>query len=326
MSKEKYLRINEIVQTLYNHILLNTEEGENSLAYIEGRGFTKEIIDLFKIGCSYKGNLLQQIFQRQNIDFQHGLRFGLLKEYDNGQLRDTFAGRLMIPLRDENGKVVGFSGRVLPGNNSPAKYLNTSNNEFFEKGNHVFNLDLAKAEIKKKNAAILMEGYFDVMAAFQFNLKYVVAVMGTALTPVQMNKLGQYTNRLILCLDGDKAGFDNAKRNAELLIQNGFEVRIAIMPTGYDPHEFLMKYGKDSFVQNVIKKAVNYYEFIKLYSANDGLKSEADKMRYIQSVLSSLSNAPIEEQRKIFSQLANEFQINLSVILQSMSNVFKNHS
>lgn len=329
MSEElrrKYIELYGVIADVYNHILVNTEEGEKPLKYLHSRGFTKETIEQFHLGYSYKGNLIGFFLKRYGMKLSLGKEFGLLKEFEKGpKYRDFFYGRVMFPIRNEYGEIVAFAGRILPGNTHPAKYLNTPETEYFCKGDIVYNLDLAKETIRKKNVAIIFEGYFDAIAAYQFEIKNAISLMGTALTENQIQKISRYTNRVILCLDGDKAGMENAKRNAEKFLQYGFEVLIAVL-TESDPHEYLMAKGKDDFIKNVICKATDYYSFVKyLMGFEKDLTNEVHRLEYVNGILGSLHTATLEQQGKIFLELAKEMGVSTHSIMSVIrSEMYKN--
>lgn len=317
--RKKYVKLYALVADVYHHILLNTDGGEKALAYLESRGFTKDIIKKFNIGYSYKGNMLSFLLQKHGFNLETGKEFGLLKEHDKEpRFRDFFYGRVMIPIRNEQGEIIAFSGRVLPGNTHPAKYLNTPDTEFFSKGEIVFNLDLAKESIKRNKYVIVFEGYFDVMTAYQHGIENVVCLMGTALTETQIQKIRQYTNRIIICFDGDKAGWAHAKRNAEYLMKFDMEVRIATM-NGCDPHEYIREHGKVDFHKNIICKAVDYYTFVKEFSKKGkDLTNEVDCLEYINEVLDSLHTATLEKQGEIFRELSAEVNVQTELFMTTI--------
>lgn len=317
----KYVKLYELVAKLYNHILLNTKEGEKALAYLESRGFTRKTIEKLNLGYSYKGNMLSILLSKHGYDLNLGKEYGLLKEFEKDpKYRDFFYGRIMFPLRNEYGQTVAFAGRTLPHNTHPAKYMNTPETLYFHKGEIIYNLDLAKDSIKKKNVAIMLEGYFDTGTAMQNELHNVISLMGTALTEVQIVKLKQLTNRVILCLDGDKAGYESAKRNSELLLAYGFEVRIAVIPGGLDPHEYITEYGIDEFIKKVIKNALPYLQFLKEFTKFDkDLSNEVDKLQYVNEVLRNLNAVPSsKEQGKIFRELAKDVDVSTDMFMTAI--------
>lgn len=323
----KYVKLYELIAKLYNHILLNTVEGEKALAYLESRKITRDTIKKLNIGYSYKGNILRHLLNTHGYNLEIGKEYGLFKQFEKEpKYRDFFYGRIMFPIRNEYGQILAFAGRTLPHNTHPAKYLNTPETSYFCKGEVIYNLDMAKKSIKEKDAAILLEGYFDTAIAAQSGLLNVISLMGTTLTEAQVVKLRKLTNRVILCLDGDKAGYESAKRNSELLLAWGFEVRIAVIPEGRDPHEFIVEHGIERFIQQVIKNALPYLQFIKEYTKfNKNLTNEIDQLQYVNEVLQFLNSVPAtKEQGMYFKDLAQDVGISIDFFRQAIRTKLNN--
>lgn len=302
----------EYVHKVFNHVLLNTEDGDDATAYLRERGFTTETIESFGFGRTPKKNAIAEYFRKKEAsNFQSLHDLGIVRIKDTGEVEDFFKGRLMIPIHDDNGSIVGFAGRTLPHNTHPAKYLNSPESELFKKRNVLFNFHKAKDHIKKSGYAFLMEGYLDVAMAVQHNVNNVVGTMGTSLTIENIMKLKQITENIIIMFDGDKAGMESAIRNADLLLENGFDVRIAYIPNGLDPHELLLQYGIDGMKQVCQDYVYNYFDFTMAYlNIKYNLSVEADRMMYIQQVLDSLKHETIEKQREIFTNLSISFGFN----------------
>lgn len=310
-----YIKLYEFVQSVFEHMLWNTEEGESGLAYLKGRGFNDEIIKKYGLGRTLKNNAMTKLLNNHHYDLDEMVDNGLLRKKEDGSYRDFFSGRITIPLHDDEGKIIGFSGRTLPHNTHPAKYINTPETKFFKKRELLYNFCYAKESIKRNNFCLIMEGYFDVLASVQNNISNVVGTMGTALTIENVLKLRELTSRAILIFDGDKAGLEAAKRNAELLLENNFDVRIAVIPNEDDPQEYIMKYGIDIFSKEVIGKAKQYYDFMEQYLAsNIDLSNEVDCLNYVNGLLEVVRFAPLEKQRKIFSNLASQLNVNIQLI------------
>lgn len=327
MYFKEYVEIYKKVADIYSHVLLHTEEGERALNYLKERGFSLETIQEFGYGYSFKGNMITNYLQKQGYNMDDLVAIGLVKKFDKEPFyRDIFYGRVMIPLKDENGNAIGFSGRLLPNSTHSekyaeyAKYVNTAETEHFKKGEILYNLNTAKDSIKQNAFAIMLEGYFDVSMVKQKVCENVVGTMGTALTLNQVLALKKYTNRVILCFDGDKAGLAAMKGNAELLLQNNVDVRIAVLPNELDPHEFLMMNDKNSFIQEVVLKANTYYGYMFKYLKQDkDMTKEVDRLMFINEMLDILRFADIDKQREMYNYLANEMKIDNDQILRHLS-------
>ena len=316
MNEKRYKEVYSQIMEVYKHVLLHTEDGERALNYLFERGFTLETIERFNFGYSFKGNMITKFLQSKGYDLEEMVEIGILRKFDKEPIyRDFFYGRIMIPICDIDDATIGFSGRVLPNNTTPIKYLNTVETAYFKKGQILYNLHNAKSSIKQNNFCILVEGYFDANMVAQKVSDNVVATMGTALTLEQVYQLKQYTNRVIICFDGDSAGIEATKRNAEILLQNGFDVRVAVIPNEYDPHEFLMKNEKEMFISQIIGKAKSYYSFMMNYLKNGkDMSLEINRLVYINEMLKVIQLAPYEKGKELFVHLTHEMNIDYNWI------------
>ncbi len=229
--------------------LLDPELGTPARDYLARRGFTDATIRAFQIGYAPPGwdRLLAS-------DAMSGFTGGLLalgglvkpKPHGTGHY-DTFRDRLMFPIRDEQGRTIAFGGRVMPGSEDAAKYLNSPETPIFSKGRTVFGLDLARPRIVETRVAAIVEGYTDVAMAHQFGATHVVSVLGTAMTEQHLHTLKRFADRVVLLFDGDAAGETAVNRSIELFLSQPIEIGIATLPDGLDPDEFLLKHGLAGF-------------------------------------------------------------------------------
>lgn len=317
-KEEKMLEAHQFVAEFYHHLLMNTEDGEEALNYLLKRGFTKEHIESNGIGWSMPAwDTLSVILERKGFSLEEMAECGLIirKENDHTYF-DRFRGRIMFPIRDEYGKVIGFSGRTLNSNTDDAKYLNSPESPIFHKGQVLFNLDKARPSIRKQRQVILMEGFMDVLAANQAGVYNAVATMGTSLTQHHIQKLKRLVKQIILCYDGDNAGWEASKRSAELLYAEGMKIEVALLPNNSDPDEYIKAHGQESFVQQVIEKPHAYIAFMMMYARrNKNFQFENDVLQYTQEVLEQLvgRSSPIERDLYI-KQLASETTISEEAI------------
>ncbi len=187
------------------------------------------------------------------------------KESDNKYF-DRFRGRIMFPIRDENGKVIAFSGRILNSDAEDAKYLNSPESPIFHKSQVLYNLDKARASIRKTRKVVLMEGFIDVLAANRAGVYNAVATMGTSLTPQHVQKLKRLVEQITICYDGDNAGFEAAKRAAEMLYAEKLKVEVAVLPDKLDPDDYINRYGPDSFTNQILEKPYAYIAFMMMHA------------------------------------------------------------
>src|SRR5215211_4238167 len=233
----------------FEKLLLNETSGRAARAYLEKRGINAESIKRFQIGVALDAwdGLLRSPAMKK---YPPGLlqQAGLLKARDNGNgFYDTFRNRLMFPIRDENGRVIAFGGRVMPGSEDPAKYLNSPETPLFSKGRSVFGLDLARQKIVESRTVAVVEGYTDVVMAHQYGASNVVSILGTALTEQHVALLRRFADRIVLLFDSDAAGDTAVNRAVELFLTQPIEIAIASMPEGIDPDEYLIEHGAQAF-------------------------------------------------------------------------------
>ncbi|PCS22736.1 DNA primase [Candidatus Enterovibrio escicola] len=228
---------------------LRTDIGYVAIDYLKGRGLSGKIVQQFGIG--YVADVWNQVrtrFGKDNKSQQTLISIGMLIENDNGQRYDRFRGRIMFPIRDRRGRVVGFGGRVL-GNGTP-KYLNSPEMPIFHKGRELYGLYEALQAHRKPKLLIIVEGYMDVVALAQFGIDYAVASLGTSTTAEHIQILFRQTSSVVCCYDGDHAGRDAAWRTMEQALshlKDGCQLKFMFLPEGEDPDSMIREIGKDAF-------------------------------------------------------------------------------
>jgi DNA primase len=237
----------------FEKLLSHPERGAAARKYLVERGFDAESIKRFRIGLAADSwdALISSVSMKKFTPPQMALA-GLAKARErqdgaSGGFYDTFRNRLMFPIRDEGGRVIAFGGRVMPGSEDPAKYLNSPETPLFSKSRCIFGIDLARQKIVETRTAAVVEGYTDVVMAHQFGVSNVVSVLGTALTEHHVAILRRFADRIVLVFDGDRAGDAAANRAMELFLSQPVEIAIASLPDGMDPDEFLLKNGAEAF-------------------------------------------------------------------------------
>jgi DNA primase len=232
--RERLFALLEAAATFYTRHLWETAAGGPVRSYLAERGLSEEVCRRFRLGLSPGGSVLAQKARGKGYAHEELVAAGLLNRRGN----DYFAGRLVFPLADGRGRVLGFGARRLADDDPiPAKYVNSPEGELFRKGAIVYGLHEARAAIAKEDRAIVVEGYTDVLALHQAGLHPTVASMGTALTSAQVKELRRLTSRLYLCFDADAAGEAATLRGMELAVAAGFDVRVVALPPGVDPAE-----------------------------------------------------------------------------------------
>ncbi|HEY3366049.1 MAG TPA: DNA primase [Symbiobacteriaceae bacterium] len=279
----------------YYQAHLQSEAGAAARAYLERRGLTEETIRQFRIGWA-TGRLNQSARQRFSPEVLE--RAGLIVPRRQGPgFMDAFFDRVMFPITDLNGRIIGFGGRILEG--SAPKYKNTAETPVFSKRQVLFGLSQAKEAIRTRNQAVLVEGYMDVIMPYQVGVKNVVAPLGTALTDDQCRTLRRQAEQVIVAFDSDTAGQMATLRGLEKLYDTGCDVRILRLPDGKDPDEFIRAHGVEGF-QRCIDEAIPLVEFKLRLALDHGGKStpeaKAKAVESVARVLIDLKNDVLREE------------------------------
>ncbi len=237
-EREKLYQVNESAALYFHDMLLKSPAAEKARNYMVGRGFSQKTLADFQLGFSpdswesLKQHLLERGYSPELL-----LASGLIIDAENGKTHDRFRGRLMFPIRDARGHVLGFGARVL--DDSLPKYINSPQTPLFDKSSILYGLDLAAAAIRQQDMAVIMEGYIDVITAHQNNINNVVASMGTSVTEKQVSALKKLTRNLVLALDADAAGEEAMLRGITHENTLDAEVRVVILPEGKDPDDVI---------------------------------------------------------------------------------------
>jgi DNA primase len=323
----KLLTMNKMAKNFYHHILMNTQIGRPALEYLLARGLERETLEAFEIGFSpgQRNALYLYLSSQKDTDFeeetykQSGL-FSDNNHVDTQGYYDRFPNRIMFPIHNERGDAIGFSGRIFEETEDSfpsAKYLNTPETPLFDKSHIVYNLDKAKAGIRREDEAIFFEGYMDVIAAWQAGIKNGIASMGTSLTENQIKKLDRFTDQIVLAFDGDQAGFDAIKRSGDFLNEKtSFDLEVISFPSGLDPDDYIQKHGPNQFKEFIKHGRDTYMSFLMQYHRRDkNLANESEQIAYIENVMKELTNVDSLVEREIyFNQLSEEFNLTIDTL------------
>ncbi|MBQ6498242.1 MAG: DNA primase [Bacilli bacterium] len=298
---------------------LNSSAGKKAKKYLNDRQIDESIIKEFEIGLSMETkNDLVKLLSSKDYDLTTLNKIGLAS--DN---HDVYNDRIMFPLYDITGRVVGFSGRRYD-DIKDNKYVNTKETDIFKKGELLYHYHIAREEARLNKSVILMEGFMDVIRASTIGIKNTVALMGTALTKEQISLLKRLSNNIILCLDGDEPGVNAALANGELLFNSGIEVKVVELPDNDDPDSFILKHGKERFL-GFINNALNYTDF-KMRKLRDkvNFKSDEEKVNYINKVIEETVKLTDPIRREVvLKRLAKEFDIGYNTLEMRMNSLLK---
>ena len=261
-SSPKEFEILKFAQGFYQYYLLNTASGKVALDYLAGRGITKEIIQQFGIGLApHDGSLLIKALASNSYSFEIARNVGIIGQSEMGDYYSQFKARIIFQVTNEQGNVIGFSGRTyLSGEESHAKYINSPESQVFQKSQIVYNLHKAKMAAKIAGQLLIFEGFLDVIASHKAGFEESVATMGTALTTCHAKALRRHTRTVILVFDGDKAGLAATLKAIPVLFAVGLQVRVALIPGGLDPDDYI-KLNDVSKFASLIKNSLGAIDF-----------------------------------------------------------------
>ncbi|MFH1577769.1 MAG: DNA primase [Candidatus Omnitrophota bacterium] len=282
--------INEFACTFYQNGL-NSASGISAREYFNKRGMEGETVGLFRLGFALdKWDSLLGYLRSKNISLGLLEKSGLFCSRQEGGYYDRFRNRIIFPIFDIKNRVVAFGARVRIDNSQSAKYINSPESIIYVKGKHLYGLNLSRDSIRQSDCAIVVEGYFDCITVYQAGIKNLVASLGTSLTLEQIKLLKRYTHNIIMVYDSDQAGQEATLRNLNIFIQEGINVRVALLPTGSDPDSFLRKFGAEAF-KNILNNAKGLFDYkLEILCARHNIALPEGKTRIAQEMLDSLSN------------------------------------
>lgn len=309
---------------------LNTSYGVSAKEYLHNRGISDELIREFDIGLSLKErDLLTRFLVKKSFPEKDMLDSGLIVRNDYG-FSDIYINRIMFPLYDVSGKIVGYSGRIYTdediarykNNHEIPKYINTRETAIFKKGEMLYNYHRAKESCRKKNVVIITEGFMDVIRLHSVGITNVVAVMGTAFTKEHIKLIRKLARDVILCFDGDEAGAHATLSCIDLLQEYNITPKIVRLEENLDPDEYILKYGKDKF-NDKLENPINVMDFKLSYLKNNkDLTSSVDAASYVNSVIDALRKIDDETLVEIsLKKLSEESKLDIDFLRDRLSSV-----
>lgn len=316
-NKKEY-EIMEIAKKYYlNNIF--TDLGTSARKYLENRGINNDIIREFNLGLALKSkNELYKLLVKKNINNEMLDNLGLV--YINGtDVFDFFNNRIIIPIEDLKGNVVGFSGRIFNGEKETSKYINTKETVIFKKGQILFNYHNAKNAIRDEKCVIVVEGNMDAITLSSSGIKNVVALMGVALSKEQIDVLKKLKVPVILMLDNDQAGLNSTLKNGEMLKNADIDVKVVRLTGEKDPDEYIRANGVDALKDN-IKHAINFVDFKLEYLKNDkNLNNIDDLVTYVKEVVKALKNENDLTKEIFISKISKDYQIDPEILKREIN-------
>ncbi len=288
--------------------LLETGEGKSvGLGYLRKRDFTDATLQDFAVGyCPERPwseeGALAEAAKKAGYQEKWLLSSGLCRKRDDNSLYDFYRGRVIFPIRDVTGRFIGFGGRTLKTDKKAPKYVNSPESPLYDKSRALYGIHLSRNAIVREDRAILVEGYTDVMAMRQAGVENVVASSGTALTVEQVRLLRRFSKRMTMLFDGDPAGLRAAIRGVDIVLGEGLDVKVAVLPDGEDPDTFAKRLGKDAMVEWLAENSRDFIRFkidlLDKEAADDPIK----RTELVRSVVQSIAQVPDELKRTVYVQ------------------------
>lgn len=282
--------VNSFAQQFFSQQLFETEEGQDiGLAYFKERGFREEIIKKFQLGYSPEQ---RDAFTKEAIAKQYNAELLIkagLSANRNEQLVDNYRGRVIFPVHNHSGKVLGFGARILKSNDKAPKYINTPENEIYIKSKILYGSYFARQAIDKADECLLVEGYTDVLSLHQAGIENAVASGGTSLTPDQLRLVKKYSNNLTIIYDGDSAGIKAALRGLDLALEEGLNVKLVLIPDKEDPDSYVNKVGAAAFRDFIEKNKKDFILFQLEVALKDAGSDSAKKAEVVNKMAETIS-------------------------------------
>lgn len=301
-ERESMLIVNNWAQQYFTRLLHEDSEGRNiGLRYFKERGFREDIIRKFQLGYSLekKDALYQQAIQ-SGYKKEYLEKTGLVIAYENGNVNDRFRGRVMFPVHTLSGKVVAFGGRTLKKDDKTAKYVNSPESEIYHKSNELYGIFFAKQQIVRADRCYLVEGYTDVISMHQAGIENVVASSGTALTAGQIRLIHRFTNNITVLYDGDAAGIKAALRGIDLLLEEGMNIKVVLLPDNEDPDSFARKHNATGFAEYIKQHETDFIRFKTQLLLDEAGRDPIKRSELINDIIRSVAFIPDNIARSIY--------------------------
>lgn len=295
-ERESLFIVNNFARDYFQNILKNHVDGRSiGMAYFRQRGFRDDIIEKFQLGyCTESHDALSQEALKKGFKKEYLVKTGLCYETDDHRLRDRFWGRVIFPVHTLSGKVVAFGGRVLSNATKgvKVKYVNSPESEIYHKSNELYGIYFAKQAIVKQDRCFLVEGYTDVISMHQAGVENVVASSGTALTPGQIKLIHRFTNHITVLYDGDVAGIKASLRGIDMLLEEGMNIKVCLLPDGEDPDSFARKHNATEFQKFIQDNETDFIRFKTNLLLEDAGKDPMKRAELISNLVQSISIIP----------------------------------
>lgn len=323
-DRESMLIVNSWAQQYFSTQLYEHVEGKTvGLRYFAERGFREDTIRKFQLGYSLdQRDALYKEATKSGYKKEFLEKTGLVIAYDNGGVNDRFRGRVIFPVHTLSGKVVAFGGRVLKKDEKTAKYVNSPESEIYHKSNELYGIYFAKQSMVKEDRCFLVEGYTDVISMHQAGIENVVASSGTALTQGQIRLIHRFTNNITVLYDGDAAGIKAALRGIDLLLEDGMNVKVVLLPDGEDPDSFARKHNASQFAEFIKQSETDFIRFKTRLLLDDAGNDPIKRSSLITDIIRTVAIIPDNIARSIYiRECSAMMEIDEQVLLNEVNKI-----
>lgn len=326
-DRESMFVVNEFARDYFQDLLYNHVDGQSiGLAYFRQRGFRDDIIRKFQLGYSLnERDALAKEAKRKGYKEEFLEKTGLCYRRDNdGELRDRFWGRVMFPVHTLSGKVIAFGGRVLKTDGKVAKYVNSPESEIYHKSNELYGIYFAKQAIVKDDRCFLVEGYTDVISMHQVGIENVVASSGTSLTQGQIRLIHRFTNNITVLYDGDGAGIKASIRGIDMLLEEGMNIKVVLLPDGEDPDSFARKHNAADYKKYIDTHEVDFIRFKTGLLMEDVGNDPIKRAGLITDIVRSIAVIPENIVRSVYIRECSQLlQVEEKLLVQEVNKLMK---
>lgn len=322
--KDRLFNINSFAQKYFSDILLNTDSGKAiGISYFKNRGFNQTSIETFQLGyCIDKYDEAVKHFRNNGYKDDILTSSGIAVAYDDGRLLDRFRGRVMFPIHNLTGRVIGFGGRILGTSKNVAKYLNSPENEIYHKSDTLYGIFFAKKSILAKDFCYLVEGYMDVITMYQAGFTNVVASSGTSLTKKQILLIKRFTNNVTVIYDGDSAGIKASLRGIDMILAEGLSVRVISLPENDDPDSFIKNNRISDVIDYFDNNQVDFITFKANLLLKDAGNDPIKKADVVKNIVSSIAVIPDAIYRSTYiKECASLLEVSEQSIIYTINNI-----
>lgn len=326
-DQESMFHLSEFAQKYFSNILAEHELGKAvAQSYFAERGISEVSIKKFQLGyCLDEWDAFSKTAVKSGYNKDFLVKTGLSIEKEDGRLIDRFKGRVMFPIHNLSGRVIGFGGRILASDKSKAKYVNSPESEIYNKSKVLYGLAFAKNDILKKDRCLLVEGYTDVISLHQAGIENVVASSGTSLTEDQIKLISRFTKHITVLYDGDAAGIKASFRGIDMILEQGLAVKIVLFPDGEDPDSFARKHTNSEIQDFLENHAVDFIKFKSNVLLEEAEQDPIKKADLIKNIVQSVSLIPDHITRSLYiKECSNLLKVDEQILIQELNKNIRN--